>query len=102
MNLIAQWAPHFGPGGFSPIFPAFWGLFWIAVVALVITARRKGWWGPRQAPAAASPTAPAAPPASPTASPTASAEQILAERYARGELSDDEYFEKMSVLRGAS
>ncbi|SEG64637.1 putative membrane protein [Nonomuraea solani] len=90
MNMITQWAPHWGAGGFSPIFPAFWGLFWIAVVALVVTARRRGWWGPRRTPATAGP------------SPTASAEQILAERYARGEMSDDEYFERMSVLRGGS
>ncbi|MFG1703679.1 SHOCT domain-containing protein [Nonomuraea sp. M3C6] len=89
MNTIAQWAPHWGGGGgFWPIIPVFWGLFWVAVVALAITARRKGWWGPRHAHAAA-PTMP-----------TASAEQILAERYARGEMSDDEYFEKISVLKG--
>ncbi|MFG6197381.1 hypothetical protein [Nonomuraea sp. JJY05] len=72
---------------FWPIIPFFWGLFWVALVALAITARRKGWWGPRHAPAA-------------PASPTAAAEQILAERYARGEMSEDEYFEKVSVLKG--
>ncbi|MFI6734037.1 SHOCT domain-containing protein [Nonomuraea sp. NPDC050451] len=73
---------------FWPIIPFFWGLFWVALVAMAITARRKGWWGPRHAPA----TVPA--------SPTAAAEQILAERYARGEMSEDEYFEKVSVLKG--
>ncbi|MEV1173220.1 hypothetical protein [Nonomuraea sp. NPDC049784] len=73
---------------FWPIIPFFWGLFWVAIVALAITARRRGWWGPRHTPA--------------PASPTASAEQILSERYARGEMSDDEYFERMSVLRGGS
>ncbi|MEV4898239.1 SHOCT domain-containing protein [Nonomuraea sp. NPDC055795] len=71
-------------GHFFPIFPAFWGLFWVAVVGLVIWAKRTGRWGPRRTAAA---------------SPTASAEQILAERYARGEMSDDEYMERMSVLR---
>ncbi|GAA3574108.1 hypothetical protein GCM10022419_063980 [Nonomuraea rosea] len=85
----AQWGPHWG-GGFSPVIPLVWGLFWVAVVAFAITARRRGWWGPHRT---AAPTA---------AGPTASAEQILAERYARGEMSDDEYFEKISVLKGGS
>ncbi|MFI6292896.1 SHOCT domain-containing protein [Nonomuraea sp. NPDC050790] len=71
-------------GHFFPIFPVFWGLFWVAVVGLVIWAKRTGRFGPRR-------TAPV--------SPTASAEQILAERYARGEMSDDEYMERMAVLR---
>ncbi|NUR90655.1 MAG: SHOCT domain-containing protein [Nonomuraea sp.] len=73
---------------FWPVFPVFWGLFWVALVAFAVTARRKGWWGRR--------------PAAVVESPTASAERILAERYARGEMSDDEYFEKTSVLRGAT
>ncbi|MEV4353595.1 SHOCT domain-containing protein [Nonomuraea sp. NPDC049625] len=73
---------------FWPIIPFFWGLFWVAVVALAITARHKGWWGPRHAHVAAA------------ASPTTGAERILAERYARGEMSEDEYFEKVSVLKG--
>ncbi|WP_327087246.1 SHOCT domain-containing protein [Nonomuraea sp. NBC_01738] len=77
-------------GHIWPIFPAFWGLFWVAVVGLVIWAKRTGRWGPRHA---------AATPAPPAASPTASAERILAERYARGELSDQEYMERVSVLR---
>lgn len=33
------------------------------------------------------------------ASPTAKAESVLAERYARGEITDDEYLAKVSVLR---
>ncbi|GGT03897.1 SHOCT domain-containing protein [Nonomuraea spiralis] len=74
--------------GFWPVIPVFWGLFWVALVALAVTARRKGWWGRR--------------PAIAPHSPTASAERILAERYARGEMSDDELFEKMSVLKGAT
>ncbi|MEV4011469.1 SHOCT domain-containing protein [Nonomuraea angiospora] len=73
---------------FWPIIPFFWSLFWVAIVALAITARRKGWWRPRHAHVAAA------------ASPTAAAERILAERYARGEMSEDEYFEKVSVLKG--
>ncbi|HEX4817503.1 MAG TPA: hypothetical protein VFV66_32580 [Nonomuraea sp.] len=95
MNNIAHWG-----GGFWPVFPVMWGLFWVAAVTLVVTAWRKGWWGPRRARAAGGPGSPAGPTA--PGSPTASAEQILAERYARGEMSDDEYFEKMSVLRGGA
>ncbi|MEW9547259.1 SHOCT domain-containing protein [Nonomuraea sp. NPDC050783] len=92
MNTIALTAPHWG-GGFWPVFPAFWGLFWIAAVALAVTAWRRGWWGPRRrTPASATPA---------SGSSTSGAERILAERYARGEMSDDEYFEKMSVLRNA-
>ncbi|TDC99720.1 SHOCT domain-containing protein [Nonomuraea deserti] len=94
MNTIALLAPHWGGSAFWPIIPLFWGLFWVGVVALAITARRKGWWGPRQAHQAG--------PAGPAGSPTASAEQILAERYARGEMGDDEYFEKLSVLKGGA
>ncbi|MEO3871185.1 hypothetical protein ABGB18_20425 [Nonomuraea sp. B12E4] len=81
--------PHWG-GGFWPIIPAFWALTWIALAALAVTAWRRGWWGPRH-PRTAGP-----------ASPTASAEQILAERYARGKMSDDEYFEKVSVLKNGT
>ncbi|NBE96680.1 SHOCT domain-containing protein [Nonomuraea sp. KC401] len=101
MNTIALLAPHWGgSGAFWPIFPLFWGLFWVGVVALAIIARRKGWWGPRRAHPAGPPGH--AGPAGPAGSPTASAEQILAERYARGEMSDDEYFEKLSVLKGGT
>lgn len=75
----------FAHAGFWPVIPLIWGLFWVAVVAFGLWAWRKKGQGDRtHAPA------------------TASAEQILAERYARGEMSDDEYFEKMSVLKGAA
>ncbi|MFG1942146.1 SHOCT domain-containing protein [Nonomuraea sp. NPDC048826] len=74
--------------GFWPVFPIFWGLFWVALIGLAVWARRRGYWGPRQGRT--------------ETRPTATAEQILAERYARGEMSDDEYFEKVSVLKGGS
>ncbi|SDH73238.1 SHOCT domain-containing protein [Nonomuraea jiangxiensis] len=95
MNTIALWAPHWGGGtGFWPIIPAFWALIWIALVALAVTAWRRGWWGPHRARSAG--------PADQSTSPIASAERILAERYARGEMTDDEYFEKVSVLKGGN
>ncbi|MEV4804949.1 SHOCT domain-containing protein [Nonomuraea sp. NPDC049421] len=98
MHTIVMSAPHWGPAaGFWPIFPLAWGLLWVAVIALAVTGFRKGWWGPRRAAAAT----PGATPGAPT-EPTATAERILAERYARGEMTDDEYFEKMSVLRGGA
>lgn len=73
---------HWGWGaGFWPIIPVLWGLFWVAVVALAARTWQKGRWQRTEAGA------------------TASAERILAERYARGEMTDDEYFERMSVLK---
>ncbi|MFD1931795.1 MULTISPECIES: SHOCT domain-containing protein [Nonomuraea] len=69
---------------FWPIFPIFWILFWIAAVTLFVKARRSGRWGGWGGP----------PP-----SRTASAEQILAERYARGEMDDEEYLQRSSVLK---
>lgn len=39
------------------------------------------------------------PPASVTRLPSASAEQVLAERFARGELDDDEFYRRLSVLQ---
>ncbi|WP_157250325.1 SHOCT domain-containing protein [Nonomuraea typhae] len=72
---------------FWPVFPAFWLMFWVAVAGLAVWARRTGRWGPPRRTQTVSP------------SPTAGAEQILAERYARGEIGDDEYMERMSVLR---
>lgn len=86
MNALAM--AHWGwGGGFWPIIPFFWGLFWVAAVGLALWAWRRGGWGPlRRTPVGS----------------TASAEQLLAERYARGEMSDDEYFQRISVLKGGS
>jgi putative membrane protein len=77
----------FAHGGFWPVIPLVWGLFWVAVVAFALWVRRQRGQGT---------------PSRTEATPTASAERILAERYARGEMNDDEYFEKMSVLKGAA
>ncbi|MEV6861587.1 hypothetical protein AB0M44_11360 [Streptosporangium subroseum] len=89
MDVLAL-APRWGPGMWWPVFPAFWILFWVVLATLAFRARRNG-WGPW--------TGHRASPSSPVST-TASAEQILAERYARGEMSSDEYFEHTSVLRG--
>jgi putative membrane protein len=90
---------HWGPGAWWPVIPVFWGLFWVTMVFLIARARGRGWvpfgGAGRTAPWAGGSRTSAA-------SPTASAEKILAERYARGELTDDEYFERISVLKGGS
>ncbi|MER5647459.1 hypothetical protein [Streptosporangium sp. NPDC002524] len=89
MDVLSM-APQWGPGPWWPVFPAFWIVFWIVLGTLAFRARRngRGPWGARRAS-----------PATPPPGPTVAAEQILAERYARGEMSGDEYFERMSVLR---
>jgi putative membrane protein len=66
-----------GPGGWWPIFPLFWLLLW-GVVIFALFRFRGGWARHR---------------------PMDSAESVLAERYARGEISDNEYRERLSVLK---
>ena len=71
---VAGW----GPGAWWPIFPIFWILFWGAVIFVIFRSRRNwGRWNAGQ-----------------------SAEDVLAERYARGEVSEEEYRERLSVLKG--
>jgi putative membrane protein len=41
------------------------------------------------------------PPAGPPTGPRPSAQELLAERYARGELTDDEYRQRLEVLTGS-
>ncbi|MGH2819483.1 MAG: SHOCT domain-containing protein [Actinomycetota bacterium] len=67
----------FGPGPWWPIFP----LLWLVLGGLAIFAiyrSRRSWW---------------------TRSAGASAESVLSERYARGEINEDEYRERLSVLK---
>jgi putative membrane protein len=78
MDLIAEVCGRFGPGPWWPVFPIlFWGLL---VAGLIFWARRRpgGWHrGP-------------------------SAEAVIAERYARGEVSEEEYRTRLAVLRERS
>ena len=63
-----------GPGAWWPVFPLLWLLFWAAVVTtVVLVARRRG--------------------------AGRSGEAVLAERYARGEVDEAEYTERLDVLR---
>jgi len=68
----AEW----GPGGWWPIFPIFWLLVLAGVVFFLV--RGRGRWRRGQ-----------------------SAEDVLAERYARGEIAEDEYRERLGVLKGS-
>jgi putative membrane protein len=74
---------NFGPfdGGFGPfelLFGLAWVAFWVGVVFLIVRAVRRG-GGPPQG---------------------SSALRVLEERYARGEIDRDEFFERRRVLRG--
>jgi putative membrane protein len=62
-------------GPWWPIFPLFWVLLWGAVIFAVFRFRRARWHRGH------------------------SAEDVLAERYARGEITVDEYRERLSVLK---
>jgi putative membrane protein len=75
-ELLAR-GGDWGPGPWWPIFP----IFWLLVVGFVIFAvfrfrRGRGPWQPVQ-----------------------SGEGVLAERYARGEISEDEYRDRLRVLK---
>lgn len=78
--VIAAHAPWFD-GGFSPWFLLF-PLFWILVIGLFIFIARRTWrtnhrWAARQG-----------------------GEGVLRERYARGEIDENEYRQRLQVLRG--
>ncbi len=71
---------------------AFWGLVVAGVVLLVRSL--SGQWGGRREPV---PPAPPLPPA-----PTAwGAQQVLAERFARGEIDEQEYRQRLATLQEA-
>jgi putative membrane protein len=69
------WDGH-GPGAWWPIFPIFWLLVIIAVVAFFATMRRRHWddRGP------------------------STGRSRLAERFASGEIDEDEYRSRLAVL----
>jgi putative membrane protein len=76
---VAAHAPWYD-GGFSPWFLLF-PLFWILVIGLIIFVARRTWrtnhrWAARQG-----------------------GEGVLRERYARGEIDETEYRQRLEVLR---
>ncbi|CAN5731111.1 hypothetical protein BH18ACT15_BH18ACT15_04540 [soil metagenome] len=77
-GAVLAHAAGWGPGGWWPVFPIFWILFWGVVLFVVFRSRRSwGRWNAGQ-----------------------SAEGVLGERYARGEVSEEEYRARLSVLKG--
>ncbi|MFC5183914.1 SHOCT domain-containing protein [Actinomadura harenae] len=85
------WHDHEGPGWWA-IFPITFGLLWLAMLGFVafqlIKRRGRGvrgfpaWAGRASAPA-----------------PAQGPEDLLAERFARGEVDEDEFHTRMSALR---
>jgi putative membrane protein len=72
MDVLLAWAGHsWGP--WFLVFP----LLWIGLAVVLVLAFRSGWGHPHEG----------------------SAETILGERFARGEISPDEYRERLAVLR---
>ena len=77
---------HDGWGGGWFFMPLITLTFWVAVIWIVVSLLRSR------------PTIP--PPARDTRS-AARSDEILAQRYARGEIDDDEYRRRLNTLRGA-
>lgn len=79
MNTLTTLATHYdgGPGPWWPIFPIFWLLFFIAVFAFFATRRRR-WHDCGGGPS--------------------SGRSRLAERFAAGEIDEEEYRTRLAVL----
>jgi putative membrane protein len=73
VSMMAMWSGHDG-GPWFLLFPLLWIV--LIVVAVVLWRGRSGRGGSR------------------------TAEAVLAERYARGEIPEEEYRERLTVLRG--
>ncbi|MFT4284382.1 MAG: hypothetical protein QM598_06050 [Protaetiibacter sp.] len=101
LTTIALAAGPFHPGwGWGPGFWIVPAIFWLLVIGLIITLvvtrrrrwRNAGWGGPWGGPGAAgSPWA--------AAQGARSAEAVLAERFARGDIEETEYRARLEVLR---
>lgn len=94
LTTLAAQAAAMHPGGwndgdapaFWPVFPITFGLFWLAVLGTVFYLIRRRMTTNATAAAAA-------------ADPMTRARSVLAERFARGEIDEDEYLMRMSTLR---
>lgn len=94
LTTLAAQAAAMHPGGwqdgdapaFWPVFPITFGLFWLAVLGTVFYLIRRRMTTSATAAAAA-------------ADPMDRARSLLAERFARGEIDEDEYLMRMSTLR---
>jgi putative membrane protein len=78
MTTLTAYGPwhHDDAPGWWPVFPIGFGLFWLLVLGggFYLLSKRGRWSG-------------------------GGAERVLAERYARGEIDEDEYRERLAVLR---
>jgi putative membrane protein len=81
MTLTANgpWHDGHAHGGWWVLFPIGFGLFWLLVLGggFYLLSKRLRWRG-------------------------GGAENVLAERYARGEIDEEEYRERLNVLRHSS
>lgn len=96
-------AGHWGGGPWFLIGPLFWI---VAIVAVALITRRAGLWGPRRGRSGgwnwAGWGGGASQGGSQGGSPQRpSAEDILADRFARGEIDEAEYQDRLSTLRAA-
>jgi putative membrane protein len=71
-SVLAMWS---GGHGWWPVFPLFWILVWGTVIFLLFRFKGRGGWQGH------------------------SAEAVLAERYARGEITVDEYRQRLGILK---
>ncbi|MGH2753509.1 MAG: SHOCT domain-containing protein [Actinomycetota bacterium] len=80
LTMATELASHgdWGPGPWWPIFPLLWVLLLGAVIFAVVRSKRRGWHQGH------------------------TAEAVLAERYARGEITVEEYRERLAVLKDRS
>ncbi|HEY7484329.1 MAG TPA: hypothetical protein VH912_07670 [Streptosporangiaceae bacterium] len=88
LTLATPFLAHPGPwhnGGGGPgwwvLFPISFGLFWIAIAAggFWLLRRRTGWQQKQE-------------------DPRTKAESVLAERFARGDIDEDEYYRRLATL----
>jgi putative membrane protein len=77
MMVAALAHAGWGPGAWWPIFPLFWIALWGVLIFVFLRSRRR--WGGWHA--------------------SHSGEGVLAERYARGEINEEEYRARLTVLR---
>jgi uncharacterized membrane protein len=97
LTMLATQVTEMGPGhwhdgdapAFWPVFPITFGLFWLAVLGTAFYFIRRRMNTTATATAAA-------------ADPMAKAQSVLAERFARGEIDEDEYLMRMSALRNGA